>query len=975
VISWCLRAFVAYKIIATRTPGHKDFTKRKDKKNTIMKKQLVKTIIINYLLLVSLSFNVLSQTAGTIPLPEHPRPDFQREMWQNLNGVWAFRFDAANSGEKDQWFNNPEKFDRKILVPFPWGSKLSGVNNEAEIGWYSREIEVPASWDGKKVFIIFGASDWITTAWLDGQKLGTFQGGYTPFEFELTQYLKKGTRQKLVVRVDDSPFQYKLEGKQGYGQAKGIWQTVYLEARGQNYIKSLHFTPDIDQKTVNVRVIASQPATKDTEVKIKLLNGQQSKPETIQKIKKGSLETTIKIPVENMTLWELDNPFLYEAEASVIEKKAESDKVRSYFGMRKISITKLPGLNYPYVALNNKPVYLKMCLDQSYHPEGFYTFPSDEFMKEEILRSKRIGLNTNRIHIKVEVPRKLYWADRLGLLIMADVPNFWGEPGPEAQKEHYVAMTGMIERDFNHPSIFQWVLFNETWGLFTEKKEPKKERLYLPETQTWVESLYKQAKELDPTRLVEDNSACNYDHVASDVNSWHVYIPGYDWKKHLDEVVANTYPGSKWNFIGGRTQGEQPLYNSECGNVWGYNGSTGDVDWSWDYHLMMNEFRSHPKISGWLYTEHHDVINEWNGYYKYDRTDKYSGLGDLVPGMTLNDLHSDIYTSVSGPLCRNVKPSEKISLPLFTSFMSDADHGEKLIVRTSLYGWDKLGNYWTDASTSLTVPYKKWDAREAGNIDILIPDKQGLAILSVITEDVSGKILHRNFTSFLIGDETSKRNETVVKDGKTLNIIRFAPDTFKAQSWTQKQWNVTGGLKVNGAGSGYFEYEIDIPDGVSPENTESLTFIAELSAKILFGKDKKDAKLPDGDYMLGKGTNDPSQNPNAYPMTDSYKQKTTVSIIVEGISAGTWYLEDDPADHRGILSWYSQPQNRQLNEAGSYGYLVKASIPTAALEKAVDKKLSVRLEVNDTEPGGLAIYGEKFGRYPVDPTVVFVMKK
>jgi len=966
---------VAYKIIATRTPGHKDFTKRKDKKNTIMKKQLVKTIIINYLLLVSLSFNVLSQTAGTIPLPEHPRPDFQREMWQNLNGVWAFRFDAANSGEKDQWFNNPEKFDRKILVPFPWGSKLSGVNNEAEIGWYSREIEVPASWDGKKVFIIFGASDWITTAWLDGQKLGTFQGGYTPFEFELTQYLKKGTRQKLVVRVDDSPFQYKLEGKQGYGQAKGIWQTVYLEARGQNYIKSLHFTPDIDQKTVNVRVIASQPATKDTEVKIKLLNGQQSKPETIQKIKKGSLETTIKIPVENMTLWELDNPFLYEAEASVIEKKAESDKVRSYFGMRKISITKLPGLNYPYVALNNKPVYLKMCLDQSYHPEGFYTFPSDEFMKEEILRSKRIGLNTNRIHIKVEVPRKLYWADRLGLLIMADVPNFWGEPGPEAQKEHYVAMTGMIERDFNHPSIFQWVLFNETWGLFTEKKEPKKERLYLPETQTWVESLYKQAKELDPTRLVEDNSACNYDHVASDVNSWHVYIPGYDWKKHLDEVVANTYPGSKWNFIGGRTQGEQPLYNSECGNVWGYNGSTGDVDWSWDYHLMMNEFRSHPKISGWLYTEHHDVINEWNGYYKYDRTDKYSGLGDLVPGMTLNDLHSDIYTSVSGPLCRNVKPSEKISLPLFTSFMSDADHGEKLIVRTSLYGWDKLGNYWTDASTSLTVPYKKWDAREAGNIDILIPDKQGLAILSVITEDVSGKILHRNFTSFLIGDETSKRNETVVKDGKTLNIIRFAPDTFKAQSWTQKQWNVTGGLKVNGAGSGYFEYEIDIPDGVSPENTESLTFIAELSAKILFGKDKKDAKLPDGDYMLGKGTNDPSQNPNAYPMTDSYKQKTTVSIIVEGISAGTWYLEDDPADHRGILSWYSQPQNRQLNEAGSYGYLVKASIPTAALEKAVDKKLSVRLEVNDTEPGGLAIYGEKFGRYPVDPTVVFVMKK
>ena len=266
-------------------------------------------------------------------------------------------------------------------------------------------------------------------------------------------------------------------------------------------------------------------------------------------------------------------------------------------------------------------------------------------MKDEILRSKRIGLNANRIHIKVEVPRKLYWADKLGLLIMADVPNFWGEPDAKARKEYSVAMNGMIERDYNHPAIFQWVLFNETWGLFTEVNGATKKRLYLPETQTWVQNVYKQAKRLDQTRLIEDNSACNYDHVVTDVNSWHVYIPGYEWKKHLDEVCANTYPGSKWNFTGNRAQGNQPLINSECGNVWGYTGSTGDVDWSWDYHLMMNEFRSHPKIGGWLYTEHHDVINEWNGYYRYDRTEKYTGLDGIVPGMTLNDLHSNIYIS------------------------------------------------------------------------------------------------------------------------------------------------------------------------------------------------------------------------------------------------------------------------------------------------------------------------------------------
>ncbi|MBI5011240.1 MAG: glycoside hydrolase family 2, partial [Bacteroidia bacterium] len=162
-------------------------------------------IIILILFLDLAAVKIHGQSSEAIPLPEHPRPDFQRELWQNMNGTWDFRFDAKNIGEKELWFNNADKFDKKIVVPFPWGSKFSGVNNEAEIGWYSRKIEVPQDWNGKKVFVVFGASDWITTAWLDGQKLGTFQGGYTPFEFEITPYIKKGQKQRLVVRVDDSP--------------------------------------------------------------------------------------------------------------------------------------------------------------------------------------------------------------------------------------------------------------------------------------------------------------------------------------------------------------------------------------------------------------------------------------------------------------------------------------------------------------------------------------------------------------------------------------------------------------------------------------------------------------------------------------------------------------------------------------------------------------------------------------------------
>ncbi len=610
-------------------------------------KQLL-SIFISIFITSGITSQTFSEKTDTIPLPEHPRPDFMRGQWINLNGWWDFKFDKDDAGEAGKWFSDPGSFDKKILVPFPWGSKLSGVTNEADIAWYSRNIEVPAGWDGQNVFMVFGACDWKTTAWLDGQLLGSNQGGYTPFEFNITPFLKKGQKQTLVLKVDDTPHPFKLEGKQGYGEAKGIWQTVYLETRGQIYLKNVHFTPDIDKSLVQVKAVLNSAATEDMTLKIRFMNGDQSKPETLQKIKKGASEALFQISVEKMHLWDLDDPFLYDIQVSLADKTSETDKVATYFGMRKVSVVNLPGLGYPYVALNNKPLYLQLTLDQSYHPDGFYTFPSDEFMRDEILRSKRIGLNGNRIHIKVEVPRKLYWADRLGLLIMADVPNSWGEPEEIQQKEWETAMRGMLARDYNHPSVFSWVLFNETWGLFSTTSKENKKREYLPSTQKWVADMYRLAKQIDPSRLVEDNSACNYDHVATDLNTWHAYLPGYKWKNFLDDATEKTFEGSGWNYIGGNKQGKQPMFNSECGNVWGYTGSTGDVDWSWDYHIMMNELRMHPKVAGWLYTEHHDVINEWNGYYKFNRTNKYTGLEHIVPGMTLNDLHSEMYIATEG---------------------------------------------------------------------------------------------------------------------------------------------------------------------------------------------------------------------------------------------------------------------------------------------------------------------------------------
>src|SRR4029453_15111155 len=196
-----------------------------------------------------------------IPLPEHPRPDFERSAWKNLNGQWQFRFDAADEGMRAGWEKGGTAFPLAITVPFPWGSKLSGVPDTAKIGWYARTIEVPSGWQGQRVFLVVGAADWHTTAWLDGTKLGEHRGGYTPFEFELTPRARPGASQRLVLRIDDKDRAFKLEGKQGYGNARGIWQTAYLEARGTAALAALHVTPDIAAKkaTVEARLLDAAP--------------------------------------------------------------------------------------------------------------------------------------------------------------------------------------------------------------------------------------------------------------------------------------------------------------------------------------------------------------------------------------------------------------------------------------------------------------------------------------------------------------------------------------------------------------------------------------------------------------------------------------------------------------------------------------------------------------------------------------------
>ncbi len=906
-----------------------------------------------------------AQDSVSIPLPEHPRPDFQRSLWQNLNGIWQFRFDQNNVGIEMQWYKGHVKFDRDILVPFPWGSELSRVDDKADIGWYKRAIKVPRIWQGLRPVLVIGACDWHTQIWLDGRLVGEHRGGYTPFEFDLSPWVQYGEEQELVLRVDDTAHKFKLEGKQGYGRAAGIWQTVYLDARPEVSIESIRFIPDLRHQQVIAHLTLNKAATTDLPVDFEF-SSPDINPRIVKKtIAKGNDKAEWAIPIPNPRLWQLDDPYLYEV--TLYLHQEQSDVVKSYFGMRSIDVVDLPGTDIPYVALNGKPVYLEMTLDQAFHPKGHYTFPSDEFMRDEILRTRRLGLNGQRIHVKIGIPRKLYWADRLGILIMADVPNSWGEPDTEMHRETEYAMRQMIQRDFNHPSIFSWVIFNETWGLTTDKT-------YLPETREWVAFMVKLAKELDPTRLVEDNSPNKEDHVITDLNTWHAYLPGYAWRDKLADVSEKTFPGSGWNFCEGYSQGEQPNINSECGNVWGYKGSTGDVDWSWDYHIMINEFRRHPKIGGWLYTEHHDVINEWNGYYRYDRSQKSTGVPQLVPGTSLRDLHSPFYLTTERELCKHVQPGQDLEVPFYASFMTDIDIGDSATVHVRLFGWDQLANYHDFKEWRVTIPYRPWMSQALDPLKISMPAEPGLVILSTALLTPSGNVLQKNFTTYLVTNGPAQRDETV-PGSPEIRHLRFGPDTFSDAKWTEKQWQVLNGLKVNGAGAGYFEYELEWPKDLSVESIRMATLRFEASAKRLFGKDRQGEGKTEGDYMRGRGAHDPSLNRNAYPMTDEQSFPSSVKIYINEQHVGQYDLYDDAADHRGILSWDSQLRDGYLREAGSFGQLITVPVDAFIFKKSAEQKfMRIRLEVSDAISGGLAVYGERFGRYPLDPTCTFILQ-
>jgi hypothetical protein len=323
-------------------------------------------------------------------------------------------------------------------------------------------------------------------------------------------------------------------------------------------------------------------------------------------------------------------------------------------------------------------------------------------------------------------------------------------------------------------------------------------------------------------------------------------------------------------------------------------------------------------------------------------------------------------------LSRTVQAGDTVEVPLWASFLTGSSaFGDSLVLQARLDGWDTLGRKRATFTARRSVAHHPWMSEALEPLTVPMPEEPGVVVLAVELADQAGLVLHRNFTTFVV--EGAPPDAVTLADGRAARVVRVGPAEFSSARWSLKQWNVLDGMKVNGAGSGHFEYRVSWPDGLDLSEVAAASFLVEASAKQLCGKDRENAEEMDDDYMLGRGTHDPSRNPNAYPMTDEVRFPSAVTVRVNGIVAGRRELPDDPADHRGILSWHAQLEDRRLREAGSYGYLVEVPIPRAALEKAAaDGAIEIRLEVDEALPGGLAVYGARFGRYPVDPTVIFV---
>ncbi|MFN8445177.1 MAG: glycoside hydrolase family 2 TIM barrel-domain containing protein [Caldilineaceae bacterium] len=479
----------------------------------------------------------------------------------SLDGIWQFQIDPAD-GRTLAEMQRIESW-RDAVVPMPWQAQFDDLRHTSGTAWYRRTIQIGGVRGEQRAILHFGAVDYQAIVWLNGEKLGEHEGGYLPFEFDATAQLAAGDNQLVVCVIDptdersrfaEAPFSEIPHGKQSwYGPLGGIWQSVWLELRPHIHLQRLQLQPDVANASIAITAPTNSALPANTTIQVSVFDPND------EKVADGTLtgnSSNLPISQSPISLWSPENPNLYTVTATLLIDGQAVDQISDHCGFR--TIEGRDGRIY----LNGQPVYLRGVLDQAYYPGTIYTPPSLEFLEDQARKAKALGLNCLRTHIKIEDPRYYDVADRFGLLIWTEIPN-WILLTEETSKRGYETLRQMVERDGNHPSIFAWTLINENWGTDLPRN---------PEHRKWLADFYHAAKQLDPTRLICDNSACcdNF-HVAGDLDDFHMYRAIPDHAKEWDEWVADFAGRPQWAWAADynhERRPDLPVLVSEFGN-WG----------------------------------------------------------------------------------------------------------------------------------------------------------------------------------------------------------------------------------------------------------------------------------------------------------------------------------------------------------------------------------------------------------------------
>ncbi len=559
--------------------------------------------------------------------PDYPRPQFVRARWLPLDGPWQYSFHEAAHPDRVAW-------QGEICVPYPPESSLSGVNDPGfhPVVWYRRSFHVPAEWKGQRILLHFGAVDYQAQVWVNGNLAAEHEGGHTPFSADITETMVDGP-QTVVVRAADDPLDLeKPRGKQDweeqphsiwYPRTSGIWQPVWLEPVPEVHLEKLRLTPSLPSWAINVELDLASPSGPSPEgLSLEVTLSLEGEPlaSQMRPVNDKRQELSLALPrpqseeAQEALLWSPENPVLFDLVLTLWQGDTVIDRVESYAGLR--SVEAREGEFY----LNGRPYFLQMVLDQGYWAESLLTAPDALALRRDVELTKAFGFNGARKHQKIEDPRYLYWADRLGLIVWGEAPSAYRFSALTIRRltQEFIAM---IERDYNHPCIVAWVPLNESWGIpDVQHCEPQRQL---------AQALYHLGKALDPTRLVVDNDG--WEHTRTDlvtIHDYHNRPEVFERRYNTLDCLTDELDHRKPVIVNGFEHQGEPVILSEFGGIklgagggWGYQRVGSAEEFLDRFRDLMCSVYGRT-LSGYCYTQLTDVFQEENGLLTMDRRPK-----------------------------------------------------------------------------------------------------------------------------------------------------------------------------------------------------------------------------------------------------------------------------------------------------------------------------------------------------------------